>query len=166
MSVIETRTSVRSFTEEMVTEEELYRILDAAFCAPSAKNLRPYELIVIKNRDILHELSSTCVFARMLEQSSLAIAVIGDRDKQPIKELLIADCAAVTENMLLRIEELGLGGCWCGILLDGNWYPHVRKALKLPEHVEPVSIVAVGHAKRKREPKERFEENKIHRDTW
>ena len=166
MSVIETRTSVRSFTEEPVSEKELISILNAAFCAPSAKNYRPYELIVIRDREILHELSASCEFARMIEKGSLAIAVTGDKEKQPVKELLVADCAAVTQNMLLRIEELGLGGCWCGIMWDGNWYPYVRKALKLPEHIEPISIVAVGHAKRKRQPKERFEENKIHQNIW
>lgn len=166
MSVIETRSSVRSFTEEIVSEEEIRSILNAGFCAPSAKNLRPYELIVIKDRDILCKLSSTCETARMLEKSSLAIAVIGDTSKQPVKELLVADSAAVTENMLLRIEELGLGGCWCGIIWGGNWYPHVRELLRLPEHTEPISIVAVGHAKRKREQQNRFETDKIHENVW
>lgn len=166
MSVIETRTSVRAYTEEPVSEEALRSILNAGFCAPSAKNIRPYELIVIRDRNILKRLSDTCGTAAMLKHAAFGIAVIGDREKQAAYELLIADCAAVTENMLLRIEELGLGGCWCGILRDGDWNPHVRESLKLPEHMEPVSIVAVGHAKRKREQRNRFEEAKIHYDVY
>lgn len=166
MSVIETRTSVRSFIEENVSEKEIRSILNAGFCAPSAKNLRPYELIVISDKEILRKLSASCDTARMIEKSSLAIAVIGDMSKQSVKELLVADCAAVTENMLLRIEELGLGGCWCGIIWNGNWYPHVREILELPKYAEPISIVAIGHARRKRQQKDRFEENKIHENVW
>ncbi|MBR1865057.1 MAG: nitroreductase family protein [Lachnospiraceae bacterium] len=166
MSVIETRTSVRTYTDEPVGEEEVRRILNAGFSAPSAKNIRPYEFIVVTDRKRLERLADTGDTAAMLKNAALAIAVIGDTGKQPAAELLIADCAAVTENMLLRIEELGLGGCWCGILRDGSWYPRVREVLGLPAHMEPVSLIAVGHARRKRRPKDRFEEEKLHYDVY
>lgn len=166
MSVIEMRTSVRTYTDEPVTEEAVRSILNAGFCAPSAKNIRPYEFILVRDRKRLERLADTCAAAAMLKNAALAIGVIGDTGKQPAEELLIADCAAVTENMLLRIEELGLGGCWCGILRNGNWAPHVREVLELPAHMEPVSLVAVGHAKSKRIPQDRFEEKKLHYDVY
>ena len=47
---IKDRRSVRSFTEELVSELDLKLILDAANWAPSARNQQPWRFIVIKNK--------------------------------------------------------------------------------------------------------------------
>lgn len=48
--------------------------------------------------------------------------VCGDKNIQGIKEYLRDDCSAATQNMLLCIHGLGLGGVWCGVTPNSDWY--------------------------------------------
>ncbi|MGM0675455.1 MAG: nitroreductase family protein, partial [Spirochaetota bacterium] len=49
---IERRASVRSFTDEAVTQEQLGRVLEAGRLAPSAKNRQAWRFIVIDKPDL------------------------------------------------------------------------------------------------------------------
>jgi hypothetical protein len=56
ISAITTRRSIRNYTEQIINEEHINAILNAGFCAPSAKNKRPWHFIVIRNKEQLMEL--------------------------------------------------------------------------------------------------------------
>lgn len=61
LKAIAERYSCRGYTEQVPTDEQLKAIADAAVMAPSAMNLQPWKIIVIKDRDILNDLESDAI---------------------------------------------------------------------------------------------------------
>ena len=59
--------------------------------------------------------------------------------------------AAVIQNMLLTIHDLGLGSCWVGAFDNDE----IRKILMIPEHVQPIAVLPIGYPAEKPEPPER-----------
>lgn len=164
-NLFEQRISVRNFSDEPVSKEQLYTILNAGLCAPTAKNLKPFTLMVIQDKEKLLRLAAAGDTAKMLRKASAAIAVIGDLQIQPCAELLVADCSAATENMLLAATQLGLGACWCGVV-SSDWSQAVKEILELPEETKPVSIIAVGCPKRAVQGRKRWDNTKICWEKW
>ena len=53
MKEIFERTSVRQYTDEKVTDEQIEKLLKAAMAAPSAMNRQPWEFIVVQDPEML-----------------------------------------------------------------------------------------------------------------
>ena len=49
--VLERRRTIRDFSDKIVTDEVLEKILSAAFKAPTNDHLRQFEFIVVRGRD-------------------------------------------------------------------------------------------------------------------
>lgn len=130
-SLPETRRSIRRYTGEPVSEEMLHTLLHAGFCAPSAKNCRPWEFVVVRSRDKLKCFSEHAQYQKMAEHAAFAIVVCGDTRRLDHHDLLLNDCSAAVENILLAAHGLGLGAVWCGIVNElVNFF---RQQLSLPE---------------------------------
>lgn len=56
MQTLKWRRSIRKFTDEPVSDEELYKIIDAAHYAMSGANSQPWEFIVIKDKETMQKL--------------------------------------------------------------------------------------------------------------
>ena len=84
LKIMQKRRSVRSYSGEAVPMEKLNLILQAGMMAPSGRAIRPWELIVIRDKQKLIGLSSCRMggSARMLAGADLAIAVVGDEERQ------------------------------------------------------------------------------------
>lgn len=52
VEAIETRRSIRTYTKDPVSDDELEPLLRAAMYAPSAANSQPWHFIVIRDRKI------------------------------------------------------------------------------------------------------------------
>ncbi len=82
LTTMQKRRSVRKYNTEPVTEKELNDIISAALLAPNGKGLRPWEFVVIREKDTLRELMNCRKGgAKMLETANVAIAVYSDSDK-------------------------------------------------------------------------------------
>ena len=53
--VMNTRRSIRDFTDEKIPEEVIQRILDAAYKAPSNDHFRDWQFIVVTDKEIMRE---------------------------------------------------------------------------------------------------------------
>lgn len=166
LTAIKTRRSIRSFTDVPVSDHLIREILHAGLCAPSAKNKRPCHFITVQNRDTLAALGEDKPNAAMLVVSACAIVVCGDRNLQGIKELLLADCAAATQNMLLCIHALGLGGVWCDVAANAQWHKQIIQLLKLPIKIEPFAVIALGYPAEEKAPAPRWDQTKLHQESW
>lgn len=165
---IMSRVSIRKYTEETVSKDDIHTILKAAMAAPTANNRRPYHFIVIEDQSVKDLLSQVNPNSTMIQKSSLAIAVCGDTTVEPTFDFIHHDCAAAIQNILLASHALNLGAVWVGIKqdIDTHWIKHVTKVLDLPDHIKPIGIVPIGHPNQKREAKERYDENLIHYNKW
>lgn len=166
LTAIKTRQSIRKFTSRPVGEDMVTAMLCCGMYAPTAKNKRPYHFILIRNRQLLAELASQNPQAAMLESAAGAIVICGDKNVEGMNEFLYADCAAATQNILLGIHGLGLGGVWCGVPSNSDWRKLLIVALELPPKLEPVAVIAFGWPDEEKELCGRWEPGKIHYETW
>ena len=149
--IIKKRKSIRAYKEgAVVTDDAIKTILEAAMLAPSARNTRPWEFIIVKNRDKLESITSLPnSHYNMLKTASLAIIVCANMEQQ-VGGFFPQDCAAATQNILLQSAELGLGSCWCGIYPKEDKVSEFRSLFDLSESIVPFSVIAIG------EPAEEF----------
>ena len=157
------RRSVRKFTEEPVSEEMIQELLHAAMSGPSACNRKPWAFYAVTNPQKLEELKSSSKFTKM--DAKLAIIVCGDLSKalpMQMADYWIQDCSAATENILLRVTDLGLGAVWCGIHPQEKAEERVREILELPENEIPLNIIYIGHPAEEPEARDQYEEECEH----
>ena len=162
--VIFERRSIRSYTGEPVSQEDLRLILKAGMAAPSARNSRPWEFIVIQNRDMLKEMSAVRPYWKMLDKAGAAIVVLANLKgyQSSHRDFFIQDCAAATENMLLAAAGLGLGAVWLGLHPIQEAEEAMRQMLAIPEEVVPFAVVSIGHPGEQKAPHEAYEAERVH----
>ncbi|MDR1210899.1 MAG: nitroreductase family protein [Spirochaetaceae bacterium] len=170
MSVIFTRRSVRSYLPKPVEDDKIERILRAGFQAPSAHNKQPWEFLLVSDREDLKAIAGMSPWAGMVEKAPLAIACCADTERSKFDDSegawWVQDLSAATENILLQIEEEGLGGVWLG------WYPDMERVkifsarFALPSHIVPVSMIALGYPAHPHRPADRYDASRVHYGRW
>ncbi len=165
------RRSVRKFTEEPVSPQDLEKLLQAAMHAPSAGNEQPWDFLVIENRETMEKIMEFHIYSTPLKTAPMAIVVCGDESKQKYKDYWIQDCSAATQNLLLEAVHLGLGAVWMGVFPMEDRVKAAKELFQLPESVIPLGIIALGHpvnvtGAENKTVEGRFKEERIHRETW
>lgn len=161
---IHARRSIRKFKEgEAVTDEQVGLLLEAAMLAPSACNMRPWEFIVLRDREKLDKIRAVHPYTKMLATASLAIIVCAlpdTQDNAKCCDFYPQDCGAATQNILLQAVELGLGTCWCGVYPKEKLIGEVRNILGMPD-ILPFNIIAVGVPDEAPAPRGAYDESKV-----
>ncbi len=167
MKEIFSRRSIRKYENKPVDDEMIHKLLRAAMYAPSAGNEQPWHFIVIKDRETLEEIPKFHPHTQMLYEATLAIVPCCDTTILKYDGAFwIQDMAASIQNILLEAKHLGLGSCWCGVYARKELVHAVRNVLNIPEHIIPVSIIALGHPGEDREVRERFRPERVHYEKW
>jgi nitroreductase len=153
--LIKNRRSVRQYTEETLSPQDVEQIMRAALMAPSSKNSRSWQFVLVEDKGTLKHLS-VCKTSGALftENCALAIVVLTD----PIQSVAhVEDAAIVATYIQLQAEDLGLGSCWIQIRgretetgYDSEQY--VRDLLDIPLQLAVGCIVAIGHKARAGKP--------------
>ena len=164
LEAIFTRRSIRAYTSEPVSEEDLKVILEAAMNAPSASNRQPWHFIVVDDRSKLDAIMEVHPYSKMLAQAPLAIVVCGDTKVS--SSYWQQDCSAATENLLLAARALGLGTVWLGVYPREDRVNGISRIFQLPAHVKPLAVVAVGHPAEEKGRVDRWQEERVHRNQW
>ncbi|MCX8171620.1 MAG: nitroreductase family protein [Candidatus Bathyarchaeota archaeon] len=153
--IFKLRRSIRAFTGEEVSDEDIEKILEAARWAPSAGNIQPWEFIVIRKPETKREVAKAALNQTFIEEAPVAIIVCADEVRSSrvygsrgATLYCIQDTAAAIENMLLAACALGLGACWVGAFYEEE----VRRILNIPRGLRPVAIVPIGHPAEKPRP--------------
>jgi len=160
------RRSIRRYTESSVSDEAVETIMRAAMAAPSANDNQPWRFIIINKREILDAIPAFHQYSAMLKQAPLAILVCGDKTAVSHSGYLYLDCSAATQNMLLAVHALGLGAVWLGIYPREQRVAGIRNLLRLPDNLEPVALVSIGHPAEHKPPSQRFDKEKIRYNRW
>lgn len=166
LEAIMTRRSIRQFTDELVTAEEIGTLLRAAMAAPSASNERPWRFVVVRERETLDRLAKATLFSKPLASASLGIVVCVDKREAKYAGFPIIDCAAAIENLLLAAHSMGLGGVWIGVHPVPPFIHAVRRIIGAPRHIAPHSLLALGRPAEGRFPVDRFEPGWVHQERW
>ena len=162
------RRSIRSFTSQPVSEEQIEMLLKAAMAAPSAGNRQPWHFVVVTDPDMRNKLADIHPHAQMVRQSPVCIVPCGEpRLSFPgMNDYWIQDLSAATENILLAAVGLGLGAVWCGVYPVPERVKGTRKVLGIPEEVVPFAYIAVGYPAERKEPRTQYDPSRVHRNRW
>ena len=162
MQEIFSRRSIRKYTNQEITDDILHQILKAGMNAPTARNLKPFEFIVVKNKETLEQLSKTKKNAYFVKDSNVTIVALA----KELSEFWQQDLGAVTQNILLQATEFGIGSCWVGIAPNENYEQYIREALNIPENIRVFSMISLGYPEEVKEENDNYYEDKVHYDKY
>ena len=156
---IMTRTSIRAYMNQAISNDTIETLLRAGMAAPTAVNKQPWHFIAITDRAMLDSVAIANPNAGMAKKAPLAIVVCGDLKKAlegPAQAYWVQDCSAATENILLAAHGLGLGAVWTGIYPMKERLDAFNQLLKLPETIVPLCAIVIGHPAEQPEPKDKW----------
>lgn len=169
LDAIQTRVSVRQFTGEKISAEQIETLLRCAMSAPSAINKQPWAFVVVTDEALLKKMGEEFPYSRCGNGAACAFVMCGDLSKAIEGEgqgFWINDVSAATENLLLAAHAMGLGAVWTGVYPSQERTPQVQAMLGLPEQVLPMCIVPVGVPAEQPAVKQKFKEENIHYNRW
>ena len=177
LDVIFSRKSVRSYTDQPVSDEQVETMLRAAMAAPTGMNVQPWRFVVVRDQAVKEKLAGPR--GGMIAQAPVVFVICGETPLmrkpfgQPDAEAVevengnwTQDCSAATENLLLAAEALGLGAVWTAPHPYADRVNPIREALGLPENVTPLCVVPCGYPAGDDQPKDKWKPENIHYDKW
>lgn len=153
--LIKSRRSMRKFTTEELTQEEVVTLLKAALMSPTSKRTNCWQFIAVDDKEILEKLSYCKeASASFIKDAALAIVVTAD---PMVSDVWIEDASIASIMIQLQAEDLGLGSCWVQLRerftasgVPSNEYVH--EVLDLPLQLQALSIIAIGYKGMERKP--------------
>ena len=177
-----TRSSIRQYTDEKLSDDLMKKLLQAGMAAPSAGNQQAWHFVVINDRQILDEIQTFPLPPHSqrynhLKQAPVAILVCGKGEEEEYKDeripliwgnnsSVIQDCSAATENILLAAHGLGLGAVWLGLYPGKHEIDRTVALLNLPNHILPLVFISIGYPAEKKPKSERYDEAKVSYNRW
>lgn len=146
---IYSRRTIRNFNGKAITEQELSRILKAAYAAPVGRAMYDsLSLSVVTNKALL------------LKWEQHMAKAVGNPDMHPFygapTVILVSsvgngnvnysNAATLVQNMALTATDMGIGAChiWGAVgVLNGN--AELIKELKVPDGMTPCCAIALGY---------------------
>ncbi|MEW5801938.1 MAG: nitroreductase family protein [bacterium] len=140
LEILQSRKSQRSFLDNKpIPREHLEQIVDCARLAATARNVQPWEFVVVTDRGVRQKIAEIATTGKFIAQASACIVVFC----QDTKYYLEDGCAA-TENILIAATALGIASCW----VAGDKKPYdedIRHLLGVPQGYKLVSFIALGY---------------------
>ena len=167
MNPIFKRRSVRKFSDEEVSINQVKNLIKAGMQSPSAFNSQPWEFIIVSDKKDLESVSKMSRFAKPAKRAQKLIIVLGNTKKfRVVKDMIQQDLSACTQNILLQAVVDGLAGVWLGFYPREDRVNALREYFDIPDHIIPFSVIAIGYPKDEKDPKSRYDESKIHLDKY
>lgn len=165
------RRSIRKYKGAAIEKDKVDKLIQAALLAPSSRGIRPWEFIIIENRDTLNLLSkSKSQGSSFLTGASLAMVVIADCTKS---DVWVEDTAIAATMIQIAAEAMGLGSCWIQIRnrmhndkISSEEY--IKEVLNIPENYSVEAIISLGYANEIKEAykSSELQYHKIHREKF
>ncbi len=153
LDAIYQRRSVRHFADTPVDREAVLEAVKAASWAPSGLNNQPWRFAIVWDREVKDRIAGLTRYATTIRAASVLVVTFLDHDASYD---YTKDCQAVgaaLQNMLLALHGQGLGAVWIGEILKNR--DQVRTVLGLPERLELMAVVAIGHPAHTRQRSQR-----------
>lgn len=171
LAALTARRSMRKYSGEPVPQELLERVVRAGLLSASGRKRRPWELVIVRDRDTLEKLAECRDSgAAMLAGADAAIVVLGNPE---VADTWIEDCSIIMANMHLEASASGVGSCWIQgrmrTAADGRpTQNYVSELLGIPEPWQLEAILSLGIPAEQPERRE-FDETlmeKVHKERF
>ncbi len=144
--VLEERYSVRAFLPDAIEADKLERILNAGRLAPTAKNIQPQHIYVLKSPEALEKVRA---LTRCAYNAPVVLLFAYDRDAQwtnpfPGEEHVRSgeqDIAIAATQVMLKAWDEGVGSCWVCYMPNTA----VHDAFGLPENEHAALLMPLGY---------------------
>lgn len=175
---IQTRRSIRKYSNKPVEDEKILQLIESARIAPSGSNTQPWHFIIVKSESTREKISKVSHDQKWMNTALVHIVCVADirarikddvelslneNSPQPEVKLIIRDATIAIEHIVLEAENLGLGTCWVA------WFTQedIRPILDIPSDKYVVGVITVGYADEmpKARPRKKLEEI-IHYENW
>ena len=143
LEAIHRRRSIREYTTETVSRDQLLQIIEAGLWAPSGLNNQPWRFVIIRDDAVREQLAALTHYGHIIRAARVLVGVYLDEEAMydPVKDHQSA--GACIQNMLLAVEALGLGAVWLGQILKNK--EEVNRVLGLDRRMDLMAVVAIGH---------------------
>jgi len=159
LDIIRNRRSIRKYTGQPVTDEQIREILGAAFMAPTAMNRQEWRFVVVQDREVLEKLAEINGAAKMT--ATAAFTVIVGYEEGVNDRFAEVDCGAAIQNMLLQAQSMGIGSVWCALMPGSDNEAKYAEAVGFPEGFRTVATVQFGYPDEVREVEDRYDSAKV-----
>lgn len=169
LDVIRKRRTVRKYTDQEVTREQIDLLIESALYAPNRLNRQPWHFIVIQDKAVQKQFADFLRIHSYLEDASAVIVACAMPN---VSTTWAMDVSAAVENMMIVATSLGLGTAWVGAPDSVTWSMFeetVRDSLAIPIDVRVVALVSVGYPAKQPAPhskEDRLDATKIHYGRW
>lgn len=176
LECIKNRRSIRKFSDEKISYDELKELINVGICAPTAQKKEPWAFLIIQDKeelkrisdaakeDILKNIDNMPQFKtyekffndpeyNLFYEAENLIVIYGDTSTQWYKE----DCSLLAENIILAAFSKSIGTCWIGFAEPILNSEIIRKEYKIPDNYKVVAPIILGHMKYTPKPPERKE---------
>jgi nitroreductase len=169
LDFIRSRSSVRIYKSELLTDDEIEYILLCAGTAPSAGNLESWDVIVVTDQEVKAALAVAAFDQEHVEHAGAVFAVcanyVRSMSRYGERGILygLEDATIACTYMMLAAHAKKLHSCWTGAFDDEE----VRGILNLPQHIRPIALLAVGRGTPPAVLTGRMDTGEhVHRDIW
>jgi nitroreductase len=145
VEAMRTRRSVRQWTSDPVSDENLEQLVEAAARAPSGGNTQPWAFVVIRDKARLKRLRAAA--PGIAGRATAIVLICLDRnraDEEPGTaeyDMVHMTLGAAMQNLLLAAHGQGLGAC-----AIGSFHPaSLRSIVSLPSYLELKLLIALGY---------------------
>lgn len=163
------RKSVRAYTGQAISEEDVQTILSAAAQAPTPGNQQLYTIIRVTDPELKHRLSISCDNQPFIETADLVLVFCADclkwynayleagcaPRKPDVGDFLLAvdDANIAAQNAVTAAESLGIGSCYIGDIMEN--IETQREILDLPDWVFPAAMLVFGYPTEQQKAREK-----------
>jgi nitroreductase len=138
----------RAFSDKPVEADKLSKIVEAGRHAMSARNLQPWQFIVVRDRERLKAMGAVCTTGRFVADAPSAVVILKDTANARWADV---ECAQAVQNMATAGWAIGLGTCWVGNFDAAK----LREILGYPDGWEVFTILPFGYANETNPPQSR-----------
>lgn len=169
IDVIKKRRSIRKFTNKKVDEEILENILTYSLLAPSGRNSKPVDLVVVRDSSKISKIMKTREGAfSFLESAPVCIVVCANEQSNT----WISDASIVAAYIQLLATNYGLGSCWGHAhdryYNDKSVEEEIKNILGIPKEYRVLCVIGIGYSDEVKAEHTIFEvsKEKIHLEEW
>lgn len=149
LDLARSRYSERSFSDREVEPEKLSQVLEAARVAPTARNLQPQRILVVRSAEGLARIdrATRCRFGAPVVLVLGYDVTVASRNPD-VADFGAIDASIAATHMMLEAQDLGLRTCWVG-LIDP---PELRRQFQIPRTIRVFSVMPLGYPSEESEP--------------
>jgi len=142
------RSSVRSFTGELIPIEKIQQVINLANSAPSVCNRQSTKIYLVENKILIDKIFNIQGGLKgYTEKLSQIIILTSDRSYFHTigeRNQLYVDGGIYTMNLLYALHYYKIGACPAHWAMPVTADRYIRELLNIPENIQIISLIAIG----------------------